>query len=71
MSKETLLDLIQELIRIKIHYYRTLGMEEIIIDLVVNDVYCDLTELLEEEMDTHLPNITEYELLEMVIGGVQ
>lgn len=71
MSKEQLMEIIQELIRIKVHYYRVLGMEEIIIDLVVNDVYNDLTELLEEDMDRHFPNITEYELSELILGGVR
>lgn len=70
MSKEQLIEIIQELIRIKVHYYRTLGAEEVIIDTIVFDVYNDLIEYLEYEMNTYLPNITEFELLEMITGGV-
>lgn len=70
MSKEQLIEIIQELIRIKVHYYRTLRAEEVIIDTIVFDVYNDLIEYLEYEMNTYLPNITEFELLEMITGGM-
>lgn len=70
MSKEQLIEIIQELIRTKVHYYRTLGAEEIIIDTIVYDVYNDLIEYLGDEMNTYFPDITEFELLEMITGGV-
>ena len=71
MSKEQLIEIIQELIRTKVHYYRTLGAEEVIIDAIVFDVYNDLIEYLEYEMNTYLPDITEFELLEMITGGMR
>lgn len=70
MSKEQLIEIIQELTRTKVHYYRTLRAEEVIIDTIVSDIYNDLIEHMEYEMNTYLPDITEFELLEMITGGV-
>lgn len=70
MSKEQLIEIIQELTRTKVHYYRTLRAEEVIIDTIVFDIYNDLMDYMEYEMNTYLPNITEFELLEMITGGM-
>lgn len=69
-AKNQLMEVINELIRIKLLYYKTLKTEEVIIDNIVYDVYLDLRNYMENEMDTYLPNITEYELLNMIVGGM-
>ena len=68
MTKEFLIETIRNLINIKIKYYRLLNVEEIIIDEVVSEVYYDIMEHMEEDMDEHFPFMNEYDLLNLLVG---
>lgn len=69
--KEQLTGLVLDLTKLKIAYYRKLGVEEIIIDLVVSEVFDSIYEYLDEEYGHLLDQTTPQDMVDDLIGGAK
>lgn len=70
MSKK-LIALIRELTKLKIAYYRKLGLNEINIDKIIEDVFEDIYTYFEDEFGFILDTITVSDALVLMLKGVE
>lgn len=67
MNKVELVEIVKKLVRNKVEYYKILGAYEVVeVDEVIQDIYNDLVEYMEDEIADYIANLIEFDILHMM-----
>ena len=62
------MNIVKKLVRNKVEYYKILGAYEVVeVDTVIQDIYNDITNYMEDEIADYIVSMTELDLLHMMV----
>ena len=68
MNKVELVEIVRELVRLKVKYYKLLGAsEDVVVDTVIFDIYNDITNYMTDEVAEYIVDMTELDMLHMMV----